>query len=107
MGGGRDLQDHIGTRNRNHAFTLYSEVPESQQATNALQWGHQFKLFKCHSRLNCRSKYFFNRLINDWNALPAVVVNARVNLNSVNNFKSLLDNYLFDLRFTFVAIMVS
>ena len=20
--------------------------------------GHQFKLFKCHSRLNCRSKYF-------------------------------------------------
>ena len=60
--------------------------------------GHQFKLFKCHSRLNCRSKYFFNRLINDWNALPAVVVNV----NSVNNFKSLLDNHLFDSKFTFV-----
>ena len=44
--------------------------------------GHQFKLFKCHSRLNCQSKYFFNTLINDRNALPAVVVN----INSVNNF---------------------
>ena len=39
-------------------------------------------------------KIFFNRLINDWNALPAVVVNV----NSVNNFKSLLDNHLFDSR---------
>jgi len=60
--------------------------------------GHQFKLFKHHSRLNFRSKYFFNRLINDWNALPAFVVNA----NSVNSFKSLLDNHLVDFSFTFV-----
>jgi len=30
--------------------------------------------------------------------LPAFVVNV----NSVNNFKSLLDNYLLDSRFTFV-----
>ena len=60
--------------------------------------GHQFKLFKHHLRLNCRSKYFFNRLINDWNALPAFVVNV----NSVNSFKSLLDNHLVDFSFTFV-----
>jgi len=39
-------------------------------------------------KLNCRSKYFFNRLVNDWNNLPSAIVNT----NSVN--KSLLDNYL-------------
>ena len=60
--------------------------------------GHQFKLFKYRSRLNCRSNYFFNRLINDWNNLPAFVVNA----NSVNSFKSLIDNYFLDSRFGFV-----
>ena len=51
-----------------------------------------------HSRLNCRSNYFFNKLINDWNNLPAFVVNA----NSVNCFKSLIDNYFLDSRFSFV-----
>ena len=60
--------------------------------------GHQFKLFKPHTRLLCRSNYFFNRLINDWNRLPSAVVNA----NSINHFKSLLDNYLFDSRTIFV-----
>ena len=35
--------------------------------------GHQFKLFKYQSRLNCRSNYFFNRVINDWNNLPDIV----------------------------------
>jgi len=30
--------------------------------------------FKYHSRLNCRSKYiYFNRLTNDWNALPSCI----------------------------------
>ena len=60
--------------------------------------GHQFKLFKHHSRLNCRSKYFLNRLIDDWKALSAFVVNV----NSANSFKSLLDNHLVDSRFIFV-----
>ena len=39
-----------------------------------------------------RPNYFFNKLINDWNNLPAIVVNA----NSVNNFKSLIDNHFLD-----------
>ena len=60
--------------------------------------GHQFKLFKYRSRLNCRSNYFFNRVINDWNNLPHTVVNA----SSLNNFKYLIDSYLRDSRFTFV-----
>jgi len=59
---------------------------------------HQFKLFKYRSRLLCRSNYFFNRIINNWNQLPATVVNS----NSVNYFKSLLDNHLIDSRVIFV-----
>jgi len=42
-----------------------------------------------HSRIKLSIKTFLNRLINDWNTLPVVVVNV----NSVNNFKSLLDDY--------------
>ena len=57
--------------------------------------GHQFKLFKYHSRLLCRSNYFFNRVTNDWNQLPATVVNS----NSINTFKSLLDVNIFDFRY--------
>ena len=54
------------------------------------KYGFHNRPVKCFDRFpngsSCRSKYFLNRLINDWNALPAVVVNV----NSVNNFKSLL-----------------
>ena len=57
--------------------------------------GHQFKLFKYRSRLNCRSNYFFNRVINDWNNLPDTVVNAIV-------AKYLIDSYLYVSRFIFV-----
>ena len=60
--------------------------------------GHQFKLFKYHSRLSCRSNYIFNRLINNWNNLPPFVVNA----NSVNSFKFLIDIYFLHSRFSFV-----
>ena len=91
-------------RHRGDMILLYKIINNSDFSTlytysdTTITRRHQFKLFKCHSRLNCQSKYFFNRLINDWNVLPAVVVNV----NSVNNFKSLLDNHLFDSRFTFV-----
>jgi len=54
--------------------------------------GHQFKLFKHHTRLQIFSNFYFNRIINDWNSLPSNVVNTK----SVNSFKSLLDNFLID-----------
>ena len=59
--------------------------------------GHQFKLFKHHTRLQICSN-FLNRIINDWNSLPSDVVNAR----SINSFKSLLDDFLIDSKFIFV-----
>ena len=60
--------------------------------------GHNFKLFKQHTRLQIRSNYFFNRIINKWNSLSSIVVNAR----SINSFKLLLDNNLIDSKFIFV-----
>ena len=66
-------------------------------STTSTRW-HHFKLFKYRSRWLCRSNYFFSKIINDWNQLPATIVNS----NSLNCFKSLLDNYLIDCRFIFV-----
>ena len=60
--------------------------------------GHQFKLFKHHTRLQTCSNFHFNRITNDWNNLPSDVVNAR----SINSFKSLLDNFLIASKFIFV-----
>ena len=66
--------------------------------TNTITRGQQFKLFKSFSRLKCRSDYFLNRILNDWNGLPDYVVNA----SSINYFKSLLDSHLANSRFIFV-----
>ena len=60
--------------------------------------GHQFKLFKHHSRLQCRSNFLSNRVINDWNDLPSSVVNAE----SLIEFKTLLDSFLSSCRFFYV-----
>jgi len=66
--------------------------------------GHQFKLFKEHSRLLCWSNYFSNRISNQWNSLPHYVVDS----SSINTFKlafkALIDSYLADLRYTFLCM---
>lgn len=58
--------------------------------------GHTGKLFKHHVNSFTRSKFFSNRVINDWNSLPQFIVDS----SSVNEFKILLDrhysNNLFD-----------
>ena len=82
---------------RGDLILLYKILNNLQFSTTATRC-HQFKLFKHHSRPLCRSQYFFNRIINDWNQLPATVVS----INSTNIFKSFLDNDLIDLRFSFV-----
>jgi len=60
--------------------------------------GHQFKIFKHRTRLQISSNFYFNRIVSNWNSLPPEVVNA----GSINTFKSLLDNFLIDSKFTFV-----
>ena len=51
--------------------------------------GHNYKLLKSHCRCRSRQSFFSVRSINDWNSLPANIVNA----TSLNHFKNLLDEH--------------
>ena len=49
--------------------------------------GHNMKIRKKYSRLNLRKNFFTQRIVNDWNKLPAEAVNQ----NTVLNFKKKID----------------
>ena len=51
--------------------------------------GHNMKLFKFASSSSLRKNYFSNRVINEWNNLPATIVNAK----SIIEFEKLYDNF--------------
>jgi len=51
--------------------------------------GHGYKLEKKRSKLDIRKFFFSQRVVNEWNNLPAYVVEA----DSVNNFKNRYDEY--------------
>ena len=51
--------------------------------------GHNYKLLKSHFRCRPHQSFFSVRSINDWNSLPAIIVNA----TSLNQFKNLLDEH--------------
>ncbi len=52
--------------------------------------GHKYKLKKFRSRLDVRKQFFSQRVINDWNKLLAVVVEA----TSVTSFKKRYNSYI-------------
>ena len=56
-------------------------------STNTRTRGHRFKLDKSRFRTNLRKHFFTNRIIDDWNALPAETVEAETLLT----FKTRLD----------------
>ena len=66
--------------NSTHFFTL--------SPTNFTR-GHDYKLFKSRSKLLVRSKFFTNRIIDQWNNLPHQLINAQ----SITDFKNKLDMY--------------
>ena len=41
------------------------------------------------------TSYFSNRVVNNWNKLPAEIVNA----DSINSFKNLFDKYNKDIKY--------
>ena len=51
--------------------------------------GHSYKLVKKRSNLDIRKYFFSQRIVNEWNNLPQVVVDAE----SVNSFKNRLDEF--------------
>ena len=58
--------------------------------------GHSFKIHKQHAQRQVRSQSYSIRVINDWNNLPAHVVNAE----TVTSFKKRLDNHWESLKYS-------
>lgn len=61
--------------------------PTFELATSSNTRGHSLRLAKGHCRLNLRSSFFSQRVVNKWNSLPDSVVTAP----TINSFKSRLD----------------
>ena len=59
-------------------------------ANNVRTRGHRLKLVKNRSRLDIRKNFFSQRVVNDWNSLPEVVVEAE----SINSFKNRYDKFV-------------
>ena len=58
-----------------------------KKSTNRTTRGHEWKLRKPRARTAARRHSFSNRIVNDWNALPADVVSSV----TVSQFKARLD----------------
>ena len=48
-----------------------------------------YKIFKIHTSCSLRSRFFSNRVINDWNNLSYTIIDAP----TITSFKSLLDEH--------------
>ena len=57
---------------------------------NSRTRGHRYKIVKNRSRLNIRKYFFSQRVVNEWNALPDIVVESE----SVNSFKNSYDKFV-------------
>ena len=61
--------------------------------------GHGMKIMKHPSRLNLMKFSFSHRVVDDWNYVPSIVVEAR----DVEQFKAELDEAWKDIRFSHTA----
>ena len=60
--------------------------------------GSSLKLYKPLTHLQCTSNYFSTTIINLWNQLPDEIVRS----NTLNCFKSEIDNYFNDVKYIFL-----
>jgi hypothetical protein len=67
--------------------------PHFELATHRDTRGHSLKVNKGHCRLNVRSNFFSQRVVNLWNSLPESTVTAP----TLNSFKSRLDTHWRDV----------
>ena len=72
-----------------HGFVNLSFSDFFRFANSKITRGHCLKLQKVQSRINIRSNFFSQRVVNEWNGLPEDVVIV----GSVNGFKNALDKY--------------
>jgi hypothetical protein len=77
--------------------SLYSVDPEKYIAfsTELRTRGHKFKLNKQSARLDVRKNFFGLRVVDVWNSLPELVVDAP----TMNTFKGRLDRHLREHQF--------
>jgi hypothetical protein len=80
--------DMINTYKYVHGLYKVSR-PKFQLSEGKSTRGHSLKLIKDHCRLNVRSNFFSQRVVNAWNSLPESVVSAP----TVNSFKSRFDAF--------------
>src|SRR5437867_4009418 len=59
-------------------------------AQNNRTRGHALKIIKKQIKSECKKKFLSQRVVNDWNALPVLVVDSE----SVNSFKNNYDKYI-------------
>ena len=57
--------------------------------------GHNYKILKQRVNKSKYANFFTNRVVNMWNKLPYNIVNAK----SIDNFKSLIDDFNKDIQF--------
>ena len=65
-----------------------------QLSTDRRTRGHKLRLVKVRSRLEIRRNFFSQRVVNSWNELPDIVVEAE----TVNSFKNRLDKHWSEIR---------
>jgi hypothetical protein len=56
---------------------------------NSRTRGHKYKIIKVRSRLELRKHFFSQRVVEVWNKLPSIIVEAE----SINSFKNRLDSH--------------
>ena len=57
--------------------------------------GHSQRVFKKHAVISPRANFFAQRVINDWNSIPADIANAP----SLNTLKNRLDKFWQDIYY--------
>ena len=67
----------------------YTTVRPTWITNNNQNRGNNYKLMKTRTKEKTRTNFLTNRVVNDWNKLPATVVQAK----TLNQFKNRLDNH--------------
>ena len=96
----RERADMIQVYKILHGIDIANREKLFQMAPYTTTWGHPLKLFKKRCRLNLRSNYISQRVIDQWNGLPINLVTAP----SLNAFKSRLNNFWKYHPFKFRAV---
>ena len=67
----------------NNVYSVPTSKRDIFECDNSGRRGHEYKLFKKRFRLDVRKFTFSNRVIDNWNSLPALCVNSA----TINSFK--------------------